>query len=63
MRNSEAGVEQAEVVVNFSHGPDSGPWIPLYGSLLDGDCRRKPLDAGDLRLVDPPEESTGIGGE
>ena len=38
-RFADAGIQQAQVVVDFGNGTDGGAWIVRGGLLFDGNCR------------------------
>ncbi len=60
---TDAGEEQAQVVVDLGDGADRGARVPGGGLLLDGDRRREPLDTLHVRLVHLLQELAGVGGE
>ncbi len=63
MHPSDAGEEEAQVVVDLGDGADGGARVLRGGLLLDGDRRREPLDALDIRLLHLFKKLAGIGGE
>ena len=58
-----AGVEEAEVVVDFGCGGDGGARIARGVLLLDGDGGGEAVDEVDVGLLDALEELAGVGGE
>src|SRR6187401_2684835 len=62
-RLAEAGVEDAQVVVDFGHSTDGRAPALARGLLLDADGRRQAADMFDLRLLHLPEELPGVGGQ
>ena len=63
VRMADAGVEQAQVVVDLGHGAHGGARVARGGLLVDGDGRRQTLDGVDVRLVHLPQELAGVGGQ
>ena len=63
VRVADAGVEQAEVVVDLGDGADGGPRVAGGRLLVDGDGRREALDAVDVRLVHLAQELARVGGQ
>ena len=63
VRVADAGVEQAQVVVDLGDGADGGARVAGGRLLVDGDRRRETLDAVDVRLVHLAEELARVGGE
>ncbi len=57
------GKEELEVVVELGHGADGGAGGAHRVGLVDGNGRRNPLDAVDLRLVHAVEKLPGVGRE
>ena len=53
--------QQPQVVVDFGDRADGGARIVRAGLLLDGDRRRQPLDAVDVRLVHHRQELARVG--
>ena len=49
-RFTDACIEQAQVIVDFSDGANGGARIVRGGFLFDGNGRRQPLDMIDVRL-------------
>ena len=58
-----AGVEEAEVVVDFGGGGDGGAGVAGLILLLDGDGGGEAVDVVDVGLFDALEELAGVGGE
>ena len=63
VRHADAGVEQAQVVVDLGDGADGRARVARRRLLVDGDRRRQALDEVDVGLVHLPEELAGVGGE
>ena len=59
--DADAGVEQAEVVVDLGDGADGGARVARRGFLVDGDGRGKPLDEVHVGLVHLTQELAGVG--
>ena len=60
-RLAHAGVEQAQVVVDFGDGAHGGTRVVGGGFLLDGNRRRQPLDVIHVGLFHHREELPGVG--
>ncbi len=60
---ADAGVEQAQVVVDLGDGPHGRTRVARGRLLVDGDGGRQALDEVDVWLVHLPEELTGVGRE
>ena len=58
-----AGVEEAEVVVDFGCCRDGGAGVPGLVFLLDRDGGGEAIHVVDVRLFDALEELAGVGGE
>ena len=58
-----AGVEEAEVVVDFGCGGDGGAGVAGLIFLLDGDGGGEAVHVVDVGLFDALEELAGVGGE
>ena len=63
VRVPDAGVEQAQVVVDLGDRAHGGPRVAGGRLLVDGDGRRETLDAVHVRLVHLAEELARVGGE
>ena len=63
VRLADAGVEQAEVVVDFGDGADGGARGAGGGFLLDGDGGGEAVDGVDVGPLHLVEELAGVGGE
>ena len=63
MRDAHPRVEQSEIVVDFRDRSDRGARVPGGGFLIDGDCRRQPLDGVDIGLVQLTQKHPRIGGQ
>ncbi|MOA05679.1 hypothetical protein D3C78_1252890 [compost metagenome] len=59
-RGADAGVEQAQVVVDLGDGADRGARVVRGGLLFDGDRRRQAFDGVDVRLFHHRQELPGI---
>ena len=60
---SDAGEEEAEVVVDLRDGADGGARVAGDALLVDGDGGREALYVVDLRLVHASEELARVGGQ
>ena len=60
---SAAGVEKAEVVVDFGGSGDGGAWVAGLVFLLDGDGGGEAVHVVDVGLFDALEKLAGVGGE
>ena len=60
---ADAGVEQAQVVVDFRGGGHRGAGRAAGVLLVDGDGGGQAVDAVHAGLVHPPQETAGIGGK
>ena len=56
MGSADAGVQEPEIVVDFRRGADRGARVLGRGLLIDGDRRRKAVDAVEVGLVHLAEE-------
>ncbi len=63
VRVPDAGVQQAQVVVDLGDRADGGARVAGGRLLVDRDGRRQALDGVDVRLVHLAEELAGVGGE
>ncbi len=63
MRLADAGVEQAQVVVDFGGRRDRGARVHRRGALLDGNGGRQTLDKIDFRLAELLDELPRVGRE
>ena len=63
VRVADAGVQQAQVVVDLGDRADGGPRVARGRLLVDGDRRREALDAVHVRLVHLAEELARVGRE
>jgi hypothetical protein len=63
VRRAGAGVEQAQVVVDFGDGADGRARVVAGGLLLDRDRRREAFDQVDVRLFHQLQELPGVGRE
>ena len=61
--HADAGVQQAQVVVDLGDGADRRARVAAGRLLVDRDRRRQPLDHVDVGLVHLPEELAGVGAE
>ena len=59
--HADAGVQQAQVVVDLGDRADGGPRVAAGRLLVDRDGGRQPLDDVDVGLVHLPEELPGVG--
>ena len=63
VRMTDAGVEQAEVVVDLGDRADGRTWVARRRLLVDRDRGREALDEVDVRLVHLPEELARVRGQ
>ncbi len=63
VRDADARIQQAQVIVNFGDRAHRGARVLGRGLLVDGNRRGKPVDGIDVRLLRLPEELAGVGGE
>ena len=63
VRHPDPREEKPKEIVDLGNRPDGGTRVVRGRLLVDRDGGRKPLDAIDVRLVDPAEELPGIGGK
>ena len=54
MRNPDARIQKAQVVVNFRHRSDGGTRVFGGGFLVNGNCRGKPVNRIDIRFFHLP---------
>ena len=59
--DADAGVQQAQVVVDLGDRANRRPGVPARRLLVDRDRRRQPFDDVDIGLVHLPEELAGVG--
>ena len=60
---TDAGEEEAEVVVDLGSGGDGGARVAPRPALFDGDGRREAGDVVDVGLLHLPQELPSVGGE
>ena len=60
---ADAGVEEAEVLVDFGGGGDGGAGVGGGGALFDGDGGGKAFDVVNVGFLELFEELAGVGGE
>ena len=60
---ADAGVEQAQIVVDFGDGAHGGARVAPRPLLVDGDGRAEALDLVDVGLFHQAQELARIGGE
>ena len=58
---ADAGVEQAQVVVDFGNGPYCRPGIAAGRLLVDGNGRRQAFDVVNVRFIHLSQKLAGIG--
>ncbi|MNZ98192.1 hypothetical protein D3C78_1174690 [compost metagenome] len=58
--DAHAGIQQAQVIVNFGNGADRRTRVVRGGLLFDGDRRRQAFDGVDVRLFHHRQELPGI---
>ena len=58
---ADAGVEDAEIVVDLGDGADGGARVAAGRLLLDADGRRQAAEVIDVRLLELAEELAGVG--
>ena len=63
VRHADGGVQQAQVIVDFSNGADCGAGTPAGSLLLDGNGRAQSIDGIHIGAFHLVEELAGIGGE
>ena len=63
VRDPDAGVQQAQVVVDLGHGAHGGAGVGVGALLLDGDGRGQAVDVVDVGLVQAAQELAGVGGQ
>ena len=63
VRHANAGIHQAQVVVNFGHSAHGGTWVVAGGLLVDGDGRRKAGDLVHIGLFHLAQELAGVTGK
>ena len=63
VRNTDARVEHAQVVVDLGDGGNRRPRVAAGGLLVDRDGRGQPLDVVHVGLVHLPQELPGVRGE
>ena len=59
-RLTHAGIQQTQVVMNFSNGTDRGARVMRRGLLLDRDSRRQPFNVVDIRFFHQRQELTRV---
>ena len=60
---ADAGVEQAQVVVDLGHGADGRARVAARPLLVDRDGRAEPFDLVDVGFLHQAQELAGVGGE
>ena len=61
IRFADAGIEQAQVIVDFRNRPDGRPGIAARRLLVDGNSRRQAFNVIDIGLIHLAQELPGIG--
>ena len=61
VRNTDTGIEQAEIIVNLGRGAHRRARIARGGLLVDGNRRGQALDQIDVGLVELSEKHSRIG--
>ena len=61
--HADAGVQQAEVVVDLGDRADGGAGVAAGRLLVDRDRRREAVDVVDVGLVHLPQELAGVGAQ
>ena len=61
--HADAGVEQAQVVVDLGDGADGRAWVAAGAPLVNRDRRAQALDLIHVRLFHQAEELAGVGRE
>ena len=62
-RGTDAGIKQAQVVVDLGDRTHGGAWVVGSGLLFDGNRRRQPFDGVHVRLLHHRQELPGVGRE
>ncbi|CRO10351.1 hypothetical protein PAERUG_P35_London_26_VIM_2_05_12_05664 [Pseudomonas aeruginosa] len=60
-RGTDAGIKQAQVVVDLGDRTHGGAWVVGSGLLFDGNRRRQPFDGVHVRLLHHRQELPGVG--
>ena len=63
VRHADAGIQQAQIVVNLGHGAHGGAGVFGGGLLVDGNGRGQAVNLVDIRLVHLPQKLPCIGGQ
>ena len=63
VRHANGGKKQPQIVVDLGRRRDRRAGVRAGRALLDGDCRRKPLNVIDVRLLHLVEKLAGVGRE
>ena len=63
VRDADAGVQQAQIVVNLGHGADGRARVVADALLVNRDRRTEPFDLVDVGLFHLPQELAGIGAQ
>ena len=63
VRHAHAGVQKAQIIVNFRHGTHGGAGVVAGGLLVDGNGRRQAGDLVHIGLVHPAKEHPGVAGQ
>ena len=45
------GIQQTQVIINFRHAANGATWCTGYNFLLNGNCRAKPFNKINIRLI------------
>ena len=61
LRIADAGIQQAQVIVDFSDRADGRARVVAGGFLLDGNRRRQPLDQVDVGFLHQLQKLPGVG--
>ena len=63
VRNSDARIQEAEIVINLCHRPNRGAGVLRRGFLVNGNGRRESVDGIHIRFVHLSEKHSGIRAE
>jgi len=63
MTDTDRGIKQTKVIINFRYGAHGGAGIVAGRALFDGDGRRQPLNRFDIWFVHLSDKLTGIRGK
>ena len=63
VRDSDSGIQKAEIIVDFRYRSHRRTGIPVGGFLIDGNCRGKSVNPLYVRLFHLSQKHSRVGGQ